>query len=439
MTEVFGKRRFDHVREVLFIIPTNLTRPYFSSLYATCESVLFRRFQGSEVQVRPVLRSVEREFDTAQIRAVIEREFSLSDRIDFLVVAPTENKDLDQAVSEILAVQAKKRDRPLPAVALSLPFHNREVFESQGLQVPPTVVSKSHDAAFELGRNAIDDFVKSNAKSKDICVLLIPGKEGRRDSRTRIAYFWRGIVAQHQKTFGGETSSKLRKLRCAECHWSRVLARLNVKALLDNKKTPRIDIIFGSNDEIALGAYEAVRRSSQQQHKSCLIYGFDSISEMENNVLQGHPNLKGTVKQSTKAMADALAEMVKIGLVDGNVDAMQDRMTDAEVIRQPDRSYLQELESQFDQSGYVEPFSRSVWLTVEEVVAYYDSLPLRNRSVSPETLRQYRRVSQGGRLGSDGCSGRDRFGRFWREVRLVVEMDSTPTEVTRYFYLESSL
>ena len=291
------------MKEVIFLIPTRLTRGYFLTLYQRCEQEIYKRF-GDEL--RPIARGVPREtkeFDPKEVLSVLEREFHQSGTIGYLVVAPTSSRPLAQGVAEI----AKRKN--IPVIALSLPFPSRVDFEQKGLQVPPSVVSDSESATRQLGIEAAAELKRRRLPSETVCsanLVLMPGGRRRIDSVTRLISFDSGL-----REAGIETHCKIAKF----CEWRREEARKEMTRILAQSKD-RIDVIFAANDEMALGARQAVLTAKvmgNDRVSDCMIFGFDAIDEVVRLIQENDLHFKGTVEQDLDEMATSLVDILARG------------------------------------------------------------------------------------------------------------------------------
>lgn len=103
------------MKEILFLFPFKLTRPYFSSLCCECETSVYTRF-GEDL--RPIWRGLPREteeFDEQEVIRILHRELRQSAAVSLLVVAPTASKRLTEGVAQVAL------ERGLPVVALPIP------------------------------------------------------------------------------------------------------------------------------------------------------------------------------------------------------------------------------------------------------------------------------------------------------------------------------
>src|SRR5207253_3619587 len=154
------------MKEILFLIPVKLTRPYFSSLYCECERRLYSRFIE---ELRPIWRGVPREteeFDEEKVIEVLRRETRQSRAIKLLVVAPTASEQFTIGVAKVA------RAEKLPVLALSLPFQFPEVFSDHGLPVPAAVHCDSEIGTKELACAASRELVRRRRTSRSPRVVL---------------------------------------------------------------------------------------------------------------------------------------------------------------------------------------------------------------------------------------------------------------------------
>lgn len=312
--------------EALFVIPARLTRPFFTQLYAACEEKIFQHFKET---IRPVVRavtSVDAQFDAGEVTRILEREFRMNPgRIKFLIVVPTDSKELSVGVAQVSS------DHSVPVIALTLPFHQwPEKFEDESGNPtgkserklppppPPVILCKSDHGTRELARVAALE-LRKRAIDRPIRVWVIPGAR-RIDSLWRIKGFMRGLRDQ-----GVRLAGKPNWL--ASANWLRRDAYDVVRVAIiehaelvktGNEPTVPVDILFAANDEMALGARDAIRESNRSKETrkiagNCLIFGFDAIAEARSLIKKNNGDiwLKGTVEQQLPLMADRLVAIMK--------------------------------------------------------------------------------------------------------------------------------
>jgi ABC-type sugar transport system substrate-binding protein len=293
------KPRTHEADEVLFLIPSNLKRPFFAELLQWCEAKINDVFRD---KLRSVLRYVPRDeqsFDPKTFASLLRREFEWSRRIRMVVVAPTASKELSVAICEVL----KQQKRPIPIVAITLPLHDK-VFTDHKLEMPPCVMCDSEKGAQDLGEDAAKRLASHRG---GINVLLIRGEKGRKDSEDRINGFLNGLRTgiNELEIIEGE--------RPHYCNWNGHLARKLFKRLVEEKSRD-IHVVFAANDEMAIAVRETIDDfppNIQRRVKNCLIYGFDAIDEMKRGIHRNDPHLKGTVRQPLEDMAERI-----VGLMD---------------------------------------------------------------------------------------------------------------------------
>ena len=385
------------VREILFLIPYRLTRPYFSSLYSECE---YRIYALPNLILRVVWRCVTREtdeFDAAKVVEILERELTHSDRISLLVVTPT----ADRALTEGIAKTAKERNFPI--IALSLPFQDSKPFDGR---LPPTVHCNSKSGGTQLARAAGADFRSRWPHVKNPQVVLIPGELNRTDSDERLVEFESGLRAAG--FFPEET-------RLPHCYWQRDQART---AMLDYIKNARekIHIVFAANDEMALGARDAVRLTFSELSARCLIYGYDAVSEVTSLIDQHDQNMRGTVEQDIVKMASELAAMIPRVLDPTNNTRLDDVLIEPKLRVRPktpdDKRPLPDLVAWLLES----PRETVSWWTTRQAETSEGLKPGSIKKAKQKQMKaNIKQVSEP--LHHDGTDvyGRDASGRVWRK------------------------
>jgi hypothetical protein len=87
--------------EVVFLVPTNLTRPFFASLLQHCETRIDHVFCD---RLRTIVRYVSREaLDAEAAVRLLLREFYFSQRIRMVIIVPTESEDLCRDVASVIS------------------------------------------------------------------------------------------------------------------------------------------------------------------------------------------------------------------------------------------------------------------------------------------------------------------------------------------------
>lgn len=292
-------------REVLFVIPAQLTRPYFLELCRHCEESIFVN-NDDRFRIRPILRCVPARGPVESghaIRTILDRDLkSVSPgQIAAIVVAPTGDQTLERDVASF------SKEHAIPAVALSLPFQHPKVFTEYGIAVPPHVISNGTSAVRELGRHAAETLSKSThtdtiVRSNNPTVLLFPGEENRTDSKERIENFKAGMTNAGVNI--GDPSFRIMQ----SCHWQRRTARKTLIEFMNNRANPRPDVIYCANDSMALGCIDYLEHSFSDRIP---VYGFDATEEARV-LISSNDNrfFYGTVQQNMSEMATQLRQLL---------------------------------------------------------------------------------------------------------------------------------
>jgi len=297
--------RMPPVKEVLFLIPENLSRPFFAQLYEHCEAEIGTEFNG---KLRPILRVVPRDgvtFQTKQVLDLLCHEFDWTSAIHALVVVPTSCARLTQGIARAVKEFAAREGRPLPVVALTLQFHDDNAFVELGLPRPPCVKCDNFHGALRLGERAAEHI----KDCKSPCVVMVHGDRKRQDSIERIEGFWRGLC-KARADLPAKPSYEI------EAGWKRQAAR---DAFLEFVRTRGLDVqlAFCANDEMMLGLRSAIyglyanRDPMRSRVRDCALFGFDYINEVQVLLAEEDYFVRGSVWQPLDKMAIRLAEVVR--------------------------------------------------------------------------------------------------------------------------------
>jgi ABC-type sugar transport system substrate-binding protein len=381
------------MHEVLLLIPAKLTRPFFAELYCECENSIYDHFGD---YLRPIWRCVPREsdeFDERTVLRVLRREMRQSNAIRLMVVVPTASKQIAACVAEI------GKDRNIPIVALTLPFHCRSVFRKLKLPIPPVVHCDNAQGTRQLGEAAGLEYRRRRPGTQTPSLVLLPGEGRRIDSITRLRNFVLGIQ---------DTGLRPHVVSARPCYWQRLAARCEIQRLADQKGTP-IDVVFAANDEMALGARDAILASAGDAAarllSNTIVYGFDASFEACSLIQQNDTWFKGTIKQNLPEMAEALAELIEQVL---RKKKLPSRFT---VAVKPTCILPQLTESRLDLLQRW-PTIPALDLTNGQWVADKDAAGIER--VDESALSDYRKSAQGCKRAEGGKLGQDRFGRMWR-------------------------
>lgn len=138
-------------------------------------------------------------------------------------------------------------------------------------------------------------------------VLLLNGVDGHETAQERRS----GFIAQLEAK--SKADPVMYQIVERTCNWRRTEAQSTVDGLLAMGRT--FDGIFAANDEMALGAIEALRQNEGVKRPSAVI-GFDAIDEARVAVKEGR--LSATIAQDPYFMGQKAAEAL-FALVRGEV------------------------------------------------------------------------------------------------------------------------
>ncbi len=359
--------------EVLFLIPSNLTRPFFASLLHHCEVRIEQEFHED---LRTILRYVPRDdLNTDELIRLLKREFRLSQKIRLIVAIPTGSIDLSRKIAEVL----KEVNKPLSVIALTLPFHSGGVFRKHDLQRPPFVLCNSKRGTEMLGKDA-SERVPPNVKN--IKVAFIRGTRGRIDSKARVDGFLLGLKNSNRRFEDVTVDCKL------YCDWMREKARDAFAKLVQEQSDP-IHIVFAANDEMALGVRDAIIKTIPEVHRnktsSCIIYGFDAIPEVMNHIEHGDKYIKGTIEQPLDEIAKKLVGLMKIRIHHENIDNTNEPKTEG-ILVEPIMHVSQPLD--FPQISPPPYEKSSNWKTTDSVPVEFGAKGTLTRYANRKDLRQ---------------------------------------------------
>jgi ABC-type sugar transport system substrate-binding protein len=284
--------------EVLFLIPTNLTRPFFTQLLQECERAI-----STELNLRPILRYVpqdEQEYDEQVVAGLLQKEYGWSQRFKVVVVCPTGSPGLTRAIAK--AIYDARRGVSL--IGLTLPFTDAAIFAEYGMVTPPHVMCDNFAGGRKLGENVAIHLPEERSRPN---ILLISGPQNRVDSADRIAGFKAGLLNRNIH------AEFLHPWEGLICNWRRSDAREGFAQWMRNSRT-RVDVVMAANDDMALGIHDAIGDLRGTPHHrniaNCLIYGFDAIPEMRHRIESGDHHLKGTIEQPMRQIASNLVSHI---------------------------------------------------------------------------------------------------------------------------------
>jgi ABC-type sugar transport system substrate-binding protein len=239
-------------------------------------------------------------------------------KYDLIVRAGTKEGDitaqrtiLDSAYDQYVAGQPKALLRALLITpSASGPELIPSIKRLRDAGVPVIVIDTQLDhAALAQGATAVNAFVGSSnmdggAKAAHIVakrlprggsVLILNGVDGQETAKSRHDGFINGLVASSNAKYSIEEHT---------CNWQRNEARSSVESLLAFGKN--FDAIFAANDEMALGAAEALR---QHGKSGVTVVGFDAIPAAVDALKDG--SLAATLRQQPRLMGSTAVKLAR--------------------------------------------------------------------------------------------------------------------------------
>ena len=390
-------------QEVLFLIPARITLPFFTRLYAECERAIFRRFQS---RFRPILRAIngtEGQFDESTLVETLVRELKFATQLTTIVICPTESIALASRVRDL----ATQHD--LRVIALTLPFRRWPVEPAR----PQVVLCNSGKAVEAIADAAVAELAYFG--HKEAFVMAVPGNKTRSDSKFRIRRFLSGF----RKAATDNNLVMHEPVLLPECQWDRSQAYHRfLQHVQSAGSLTRLDVVFAANDEMALGARDAIlelchSRTYRSKFSQTQIFGFDGIPEARTLIKESDPFFRGTVVQDYRGLAEQLAEVI------ANEEGSEQRVFPVEP----------EIELQMRTTG------RHFAIAYPRIPPYAESDP---RWISAKQAAAQRRVSLDGlkKARERGENTIDGFGTLGRDTaKQIWRRDGKK----RIFYLRSTL
>jgi len=256
------------------------------------------------------------------VRRTIETAAATA-KMDFLTVdsqgdQPTQNKQIDQFLTQgCTALAINPVDRTAASTIIStvkaknipIVFFNREP-EATDMQSWDKVyyVGAKAQQSGEMEGSLVVDYFKANTgadKNKDgkIQYIMLQGEPGHQDALLRSEWSIKAIEA---------AGLKVDKLVEETAHWQRAEAQQKMAAFIA-KWGDKIELVLANNDEMALGAIEALKAAGYFTGKKFMpVAGVDATPPALDALEQG--TLIGTVLndavnqgQATYDLAEALA------------------------------------------------------------------------------------------------------------------------------------
>jgi ribose transport system substrate-binding protein len=233
------------------LIVKNLVNPTWIAVKRGAEAAAAK--YGVRLTVLAPLRNENNEEQITQVEQAIAK------REDAIVLVPADSKGIIPAVE-------KANQANIPVINV-----NTKVEETKNANVATFIAVENYDAACKVA-NELAKQLKKKGK-----VIILEGKTGSQ-SAVDIA------------TGAADTFKKYPKIKVVAkqtAQWSRSEALTVTQNLL--QAYPNVDAIFGSNDEMALGAVEAVDQA--KKIGKILVAGLDANEDAVKAILLGRMHI----------------------------------------------------------------------------------------------------------------------------------------------------
>jgi ABC-type sugar transport system substrate-binding protein len=240
-------------------VPKALNSPFWADMQQEAER------EAADLGVRLVSLAADRETDVERQYQIIEN--LIQQRVDAILLAPAGSKELVPAIR-------KANDAGIPVLIL-----DTRIDAAAAASVGATAITFIGSDNFEGGAVAGRYLAKMLGGAGKIAI--IEGISGHETADRRRLGFLKGI----------EAHSGIRVVASQTADWERARAYTVAENLL--QAHPDLDGIFAANDEMALGALEAVAASRRLERVR--VIGFDAIPDALANIASGR--LLGSVAQ----------------------------------------------------------------------------------------------------------------------------------------------
>jgi ABC-type sugar transport system substrate-binding protein len=240
-------------------VPKALNSPFWAEMQQAAER------EAAAQGVRLVSLAADRETDVERQYQIIEN--LIQQKVDAILLSPAGSKELVPAIR-------KANDAGIPVLILDTRI-DQGAAESMGVRVLTFIGSDN----FEGG--AVASRYLAGALGGKGSVAIIEGISGHETADRRRLGFLKGI----------EAYAGIRVVASQTADWERARAFTVAENLL--QAHPNLAGIFAANDEMALGALEAVAASRRLERVR--VIGFDAIPDALANIASGR--LLGSVAQ----------------------------------------------------------------------------------------------------------------------------------------------
>jgi ribose transport system substrate-binding protein len=240
-------------------VPKALNSPFWADMQQAAEREAAT--QGIEL----VSLAADRETDVERQYQIIEN--LIQQKVDAILLSPAGSKELVPAIR-------KANDADIPVLLLDTRI-DRAAAESVGARVLTYIGSDNFEGGAVAGR-----YLAARLGGRGN-VAIIEGISGHETADQRRLGFLKSIEAR----------PGIRVVASQTANWERARAYTVAENLL--QAHPELDAIFAANDEMALGALEAVAAAKRSERVS--VIGFDAIPDAVANIRAGR--LLGSVAQ----------------------------------------------------------------------------------------------------------------------------------------------
>ena len=253
----------------VYLVLKSSANPFFNEIHNGVKSKI-------DSTSNLIVRSGKDESDiTGQINILKSiLDYSNSKTVDGLILTPSSSG------RELIPYIKKIYDKGIPIVLVDTKI-DLTLLNEVDIDSLPLVVSSNFGGGEQAARFALNKLTKS----QDYKLLFLGGVESQESAISRKNGFYNEI---------SKDSSRNIDITYQEAKWNRNNAKTITSGFYSLGR--KFDVIFGANDEMALGALQAVNLYKSEDEKFPLIIGFDAISEARESIKEGI--LSATVAQN---------------------------------------------------------------------------------------------------------------------------------------------
>ncbi|MDJ0732011.1 MAG: sugar ABC transporter substrate-binding protein [Crocosphaera sp.] len=226
---------------------------------------------SEELGIKPTVKFTEKQPNTLgdvkkQITLILE--VVENNNIDGLIIAPEDS-------IQLVPIIEKVREQGIPVIVIDTPIDTEQIL---------TFVTFDNFAGGKiLGEWVINKITTSSQKNKNINVLILEGSLHEENTIERRQGFLEGLTIANQ-------NYSLDILDMKTANWNAENAKVITQDWLETFSD--IDVIMAADDQMAMGASEAVREFNR---KGIIITGFDGTPYGLNGIKEG--KIDATIKQ----------------------------------------------------------------------------------------------------------------------------------------------